>query len=131
MPRKQYPTDLTDPQWKRLSQLVPPPKPGGRRRSTDMRAVLDAIFYVARTGCAWRMLPDGFPPWQTVYHFFAQWRDDGTWARMNARLREQVRRRAGRPKEPRIAVLDSQSVKTTDQGGPERGYDAGKKNRRA
>lgn len=110
--------------------MVPPAKPGGRRRSTDMREVLNAIFYLTRTGCAWRLLPKDFPPWRTVYEFFAAWRDDGTWERMNASLREQVRRKAGRKTQPRIAVLDSQSVKTSDQAG-DRGYDAGKKYRGA
>jgi putative transposase len=129
MARKRYPTDLTDSQWKRIEPFVPPPKTGGRPRSTDMREVLNAIFYVTRTGCAWRLLPHDFPPWQTVYDFFNKWRDDETWAVMNARLREQVRRRAGRREEPRIAVIDSQSVKTTDRGG-ERGFDAGKKDQR-
>jgi putative transposase len=129
MSRKRYPTDLTDPQWKRIAPLIPPPKPGGRPRRADMREVLDAIVYVTRSGSGWRMLPGDFPPWGTVWFYFRKWRDDGTWERMNARLREQVRRKAGRHKEPRIAVLDSQSVKTTDRGG-ERGFDAGKKGQR-
>ncbi len=129
MARKQYPTDLTDAQWKRIEPLIPPAKPGGRPRSTDMREVLDAIFYITRTGCAWRMLPHDFPHWRTVYEFFSAWRDDDTWATMNARLRERVRRQAGRKSEPRIGVLDSQSTKMSDQAG-ERGYDAGKKGQR-
>ncbi len=129
MPRKRYPTDLTDAQWKRIAPLIPSAKSGGRPRSTDMREVLDAIFYVTRTGCAWRMLPHDFPPWQTVYDFYAKWRNDETWAMMNSRLRERVRRRAGRAAEPRIGVLDSQSVKVSDRGG-ERGFDAGKKGQR-
>jgi putative transposase len=129
MARKRYPTDLTDAQWKRISRFIPQPKPGGRPRSTDIREVLNAIFYVTRTGCAWRMLPHDFPPWQTVYDFYWKWRDDGTWALINARIREQVRRRAGRQSEPRIALLDSQSVKVSDRGG-ERGFDAGKKGQR-
>lgn len=126
MARTQYPTDLTDSQWKRIAPLIPPPKPGGRPRSTEMREVLNAMFYIARTGCAWRMLPHEFPKWRTVYEFYAAWRDDGTWEHMNARLRERVRRKAGRQSEPRIAVLDSQSVKTSDHAG-DRGFDAGKK----
>lgn len=130
MTRKSYPTDLTDAQWNRIEALVPPAKPGGRPRGHDMRDILDAMFYIARSGCSWRMLPHDFPPWQTVYEFFSAWRDDETWETMNARLREQVRKQAGRHEEPRIAVIDSQSVKTTDRGG-ERGFDAGKKGQRA
>lgn len=129
MARKRYPTDLSDAQWKRIAPLIPPPRPGGRPRTTDMREVLNALFYLARAGCGWRMLPHEFPPWRTVYEFYSAWRDDGTWARMNARLREQVRRKAGRRAEPRIAVLDSQSVKTSDHAG-QRGFDAGKKGAR-
>lgn len=130
MARKRYPTDMTDPQWKRIETLIPPSKTGGRPRTTVMRDVLDGIFYVTRAGCAWRMLPHDFPPWQTVYDFYSKWRDDGTWESMNSRLREQVRRKAKRKTEPRIAVLDSQSVKTSDQAG-DRGFDAGKKGQRA
>ena len=124
MARKQYPTDLSDAQWKRIAPLIPPAKPGGRPRTTDMREVMNAIFSITRTGCAWRMLPHEFPHWRTVYEFYARWRDDGTWETINARLREQVRRRARRKSEPRIAVLDSQSVKMSDQAGA-RGFDAG------
>ena len=127
--RKRYPTDLTDSQWKRIEPFIPPEKPGGRPRETDMREVVNALFYLTRTGCAWRMLPHDFPPWRTVYEFFQDWRDDGTLERMNARLREQVRQQAGQDAEPSIAVLDSQSVKTSDQAGS-RGFDAGKKGKR-
>ena len=124
MARKRSPTDLSDSQWKRIAPFIPPFKPGGRPRTTDMREVMNAIFDIARTGCGWRMLPHDFPKWRTVYEFYACWRDDGTWETMNARLREQVRRRAGRKPEPRIGVLDSLSAKTSDQAG-ERGFDAG------
>lgn len=129
MERKPYPTDLTDEQWKQVARLLPAPKRTGRPR-TDLREILDAIFFVLRTGCAWRMLPHDFPPWQTVYHHFRLWRIDGTWGHLNARLREAVRRRAGRREEPRVAVMDSQSVKTSHRGGP-RGFDAGKKGQRS
>lgn len=130
MERKPYPDDLTDEQWNVLRPLLPPAKPGGRRRSVDLREVVNAILYVTRAGGGWRHLPHDFPPWSTAYDYFRKWRLDGTWERVNARLRERVRRRAGRKAEPRVAALDSQSVKTTDRGG-EAGFDAGKKSVRA
>lgn len=129
MERTPYPTDLTDEQWKRIARLLPTAKPGGRPREVDLRAVVDGIFYVIRTGCAWRMLPHDFPPWQTVYDYFNKWRHNEVWETINARLREQVRRKAGRRSEPRVAILDSQSVKTTHRGG-QRGFDTEKKGQR-
>jgi putative transposase len=117
MTRKAYPTDLTDKEWKLLEPLIPPPKPGGRPRRTDMREVVNAIFYQLRSGGAWRLLPHEFPPWSTVYGYFNRWSKDGTWERMNACLRRDLRIAEGRDPEPSAAVMDSQSVKMTEKGG--------------
>ena len=126
MQRKRYPSDLTDAQWSVLEPWIPPARPGGRPRKTDMRAVVNGIFYLTREGCTWRALPHDFPPWKTVYNYFEAWRDDGTWDGFLRALRRRVRRAAGRDPDPRVACIDSQSVKTAG-GGEGVGTDGGKK----
>lgn len=120
-----FATDLTDAEWAVLEPLFPGAS-GTGRPPTPLREVLEAIFYVMRSGCPWRMLPPCFPPHQTVYGWFAAWRDSGVWEAVNHILVMRDRERVGREASPTAAVLDSQSVKTTEAGGP-RGYDAGKK----
>jgi putative transposase len=126
MNRNPYPSDLTDAQWGLLEPWIPPPRPGGRPRKTDMREVVNAIFYLTREGCTWRALPHDFPPWKTVYNYFEAWKRDGTWDRFLTALRMRLRRGAGRDPEPRVACIDSQSAKTAG-GGEEVGTDGGKK----
>ena len=121
-----YGSDLTDAEWAILHPFLPAEAICGRKRSWPMREIVNAICYVLRGGIAWRLVPNSFPPWGTVYRWFARLRDDGTWEIVNHHLVMDDRERAGREASPTAAVVDSQSVKTTESGGV-RGYDAGKK----
>jgi putative transposase len=129
--RKPYPTDLSDAEWKCIEPHLPAPKGHGRPRTHDLREILNALFYLLKSGCQWRLLPHDFPRWSTVYHYFTKWRMDGTWERINRAIRERLRVRLKRDTQPSAGVVDSQSVKSTAVGGEERGVTTGARRSRA
>lgn len=119
MDKRTYPSDLTNEQWKLIEPLLPPVKPGGRPRTTELREVINGIMYLVRTGCSWRMLPHDFPPWPTVHDYYWKYRRDGIWDQIHESLHKRVRVQAGRQASPSAAIIDSQSVKTASKGGNE------------
>src|SRR5713101_6492788 len=126
--RKAYPSDLTDAQWEVLEPLIPAVAEDATNVVYTRREIVNGILYVLRSGCPWRLVPHDLPAWGTLYWYFRIWRNDGTWEEILHALRRQLRHQQGRDPEPSAAVIDSQSIKTSAVRGPEKGYDAGKKN---
>ena len=125
MGEKRYPSNISEGGWEEVKDLLPAAKPGGRPRTTSLKAILNACFFIVKTGCQWRYLPSDFPNWSTVYTYYRNWKNDGTWQLIHDTLRARLRRKHGRHKHPTAACIDSQSVKITVAGGV-KGFDAGK-----
>jgi putative transposase len=125
--KERYPSDLSDKEWKIIKPFVEQGK-NGRPREVDTREVINAIFYITKTGCQWRYLPKDFPDWHTVRRYFDNWKIDGTWEKINDSLRRKLRKKIDRNEEPSAAIIDSQSVKATEMSGNIATFDGGKKN---
>ena len=123
-----YPSDLTDQEWIIIGKMIPKAKKGGRKRSVSIRQILNAVFYVLDNGIKWRSLPHDYPAWETVYGYFRKWTNAGTLEKIHRKLRKLARMRAGKDSDETVAIIDSQSVKTTEEA-QSKGYDAGKKNK--
>ena len=127
MMRRAYQTDLSNAEWALIEPHLPAPRAPGRPRLHPLREILNAIFYIVKSGCQWRMLPTDVPPWKTVFHYFRAWRIDCTWQSLNRAMRRRLREKLGRDPEPSAGIVDSQSAETTGVGEEARGFDGGKK----